>query len=85
MIWVVITAEEHTIFRQDFNWADWNNRHVLPLGWAALVAFLIGWAGAILGMDQVYFIGPVAKLVGGGADVGFLSSFFPYCDSALMD
>ncbi|KAJ5133416.1 hypothetical protein N7526_004781 [Penicillium atrosanguineum] len=70
MIWVVITAEEHTIFRQDFNWADWNDRRALPLGWAALVAFLIGWAGAILGMNQVYFIGPVARLVGGGADMG---------------
>jgi len=37
---------------------------------SALVAFLVGWAGAILCMAQKWYIGPIAKLVGEfGADV----------------
>lgn len=72
MIWVVITLEEHMIFRRKangFDWDSWNDRTALPIGVAALVAFLIGWAGAIPSMDQVYFTGPIAGLVGHGADV----------------
>jgi len=71
-IWIAIVLEEHFIFRKKtgFNWAAWNDRHKLPLGIAALVAFLVGWVGAILSMAQVWYIGPIAKLVGEyGADV----------------
>jgi purine-cytosine permease-like protein len=51
----------------------WNDRSQLPLGISALVAFLIGWAGAILCMAQVWYIGPIARLVGDdGADVSCL-------------
>ncbi|KAH9826741.1 glycoside hydrolase/deacetylase [Teratosphaeria destructans] len=50
---------------------DWNDRTKLPVGLAALVAFAIGWVGAVVGMDQVYFVGPVAELIGdSGADIG---------------
>jgi len=43
------------------------------LGSAALSAFSVGVAGDILGMAQVWFVGPVGKRVGGafGGDVGF--------------
>lgn len=71
-IWVAIILEEHIIFRRKigFNWAIWNEKKKLPLGVAALVAFLVGWVGAILSMSQVWFIGPIAGLVGDhGADV----------------
>jgi purine-cytosine permease-like protein len=45
---------------------------LLPIGIAALSAFLVGWVGAILCMDQTYFVGPIARLVGDyGADVSF--------------
>ena len=77
-IWIAITLEEHLIFRRTrgFDWTQWNRRDRLPLGIAALVAFLIGWAGAILCMAQVWYIGPIAKLVGEhGADVSL--SFLP--------
>ncbi|KAF9885992.1 hypothetical protein FE257_012170 [Aspergillus nanangensis] len=72
MIWVVITLEEHVLFRRKrgFNWDAWNDRTALPVGVAAFVAFLIGWAGAIPSMYQVYFTGPIAALVGHGADMG---------------
>lgn len=54
-----------------YRWADWDIPSRLPVGIAALVSFLIGIAGAILGMCQVYYIGPIAKLVGDhGADLG---------------
>ncbi|KAF2186703.1 purine-cytosine permease FCY21 [Zopfia rhizophila CBS 207.26] len=72
-IWIAITLEEHLIFRRKtgFNWDIWNQQKKLPLGISALVAFLIGWAGAILCMAQVWYIGPIAKLVGEyGADMG---------------
>lgn len=73
-IWIAITLEEHLIFRKlgkrGWDWTAWNERSRLPLGVAALIAFLIGWAGAILSMDQVWYVGPIARLVGeNGADV----------------
>ena len=56
-IWIAIVLEEHLIFRNwrgvGWNWDAWNDREKLPLGAAALVAFLVGWAGAILCMAQV--------------------------------
>ena len=74
-IFVTIMIEEHVLFRKlrgiPFDWTAWEDKKRLPLGVAALTAFLIGWAGAIIGMYQIWYAGPVAKLVGGyGADIG---------------
>ena len=56
---------------QHWNWQDWDIQARLPLGIAALCAFLVGWAGAILCMAQVWYVGPLARLVGDyGADMG---------------
>jgi len=71
-IWIAITVEEQVIFRRrrGYDWTVWNQQDKLPVGIAALVAFLVGWAGAILCMAQVWYIGPIAKEVGEyGADV----------------
>ena len=71
-IWIAIILEEQIIFRRKsgYDWTVWNQQQKLPVGIAALVAFLIGWAGAILCMAQVWYIGPIAKQVGEyGADV----------------
>lgn len=73
VIFVTIMLEEHLIFRRTrgFDWTQWENQNYLPVGLAALLSFLIGWAGAIIGMSQVWYIGPVAMRVGGiGADIG---------------
>ena len=73
MIMVVIVLEEHVLFIRGkrFDWEAWEDREVLPLGIAAMVAFLVGWVGAIVGMYQHWFVGPVAMIVGGlGADIG---------------
>ena len=87
-IWIAITIEEQAFFRSSFgyrgkegwkgwgsgyDWTVWNQKEKLPLGIAALTAFLVGWAGAILCMAQVWYIGPIAKRVGEyGADVSSL-------------
>jgi purine-cytosine permease-like protein len=78
-IWIAILLEECYIFRRKrgFDWDAWNERGKLPVGGAALVAFLVGWAGAILCMSQVWYVGPIAREVGEfGADVSF-SSLIP--------
>lgn len=71
-IWIAIILEDRFIFRarSGYNWQAWNDPSKLPLGISAFIAFLIGWAGAILCMAQVWYIGPLARLVGEyGADV----------------
>ncbi|KAL1409851.1 hypothetical protein Q8F55_003850 [Vanrija albida] len=77
-IFVVVVVEEHFIFRRaDFDKYDaaraWNNRALLPIGLGAMAAFCFGAAGAAVGMAQVWWIGPLGKLVGGefGGDIGF--------------
>jgi purine-cytosine permease-like protein len=76
-IWIGIILEERFIFRrQGYNWAVWDEPAKHPIGIAALIAFLVGWAGAILCMAQVWYIGPLAGLVGEyGADVCLSSPF----------
>ncbi|RHZ68113.1 purine-cytosine permease family protein [Aspergillus thermomutatus] len=72
-IWIAIILEERFIFRlrSGYNWYAWNDPSKLPVGIAAFIAFLVGWAGAVLCMAQFWYIGPLAKLVGEyGADMG---------------
>ncbi|KAL8764764.1 MAG: hypothetical protein Q9209_007895 [Squamulea sp. 1 TL-2023] len=56
---------------QSYDWTAWDQPSNLPYGTAAFIAFLVGWAGAILCMAQYWYIGPIAKLIGEhGADMG---------------
>ena len=72
---VYIVIMEHALFRRvgaggpGFDWTKWQDQQYLPIGYAALVSFLMGWLGAILGMYQVWYTGPLAVLAG-YADVG---------------
>lgn len=73
LIWVTLTLVEEVLFRRrrgGYDWTAWNDPKRLPIGLAALAAFLVGWVGAVLGMWQTYFTGPLAKLVGEGIDMG---------------
>lgn len=69
---ICIFAEEQLIFKPRLpalDWDAWSDPQRTPIGLAALVSFLLGWVGAVLGMYQVYFVGPLAS-ASGGADVG---------------
>ncbi len=72
-MFIMIVLEEHLIFRRNrgFDWAAYEDPSRLPLGVAALGAFLVGWIGPILGMYQVWWTGPVARSLGDtGGDLG---------------
>ncbi|KAF4503604.1 TPN1 Pyridoxine transporter [Fusarium agapanthi] len=71
MLMICIVMEEHWFFRgrQGFDWAAWEDKNYLPVGLAALASFIIGWVGAIVGMSQVWYIGPVSKAAS-NADLG---------------
>ena len=45
----------------------------LPLGAAGILAGCFGVAGAVVGMSEVWYIGPLGKMAGAefGADLGF--------------
>jgi purine-cytosine permease-like protein len=71
IIWITMTIQDEYIFRKgNYDWEIWNRKDLLPHGFAALFAFIVGWVGAILSMYQTYFTGPIAALVGSGADLG---------------
>lgn len=80
IIHIVVVAEEHTIFRRS-QWASydfeaWNQPALLTFGWAAIAAFCFGFLGAAMGMNVVWYSGPVARLIGAyGANVGTELSF----------
>ncbi|KAK4052476.1 Purine-cytosine permease fcy21 [Microbotryomycetes sp. JL201] len=81
-IYSCILIEEFFIFRQGsftkgFDLERYNDLSALPIGLAAFGATAIGACGAVLGMAQVWWIGPIAKAIEPkfGADIGFLLSF----------
>lgn len=73
--YAMVILMEHIVFRKHgstYNLEDWNNQSKLPIGVAAVGAVLIGFGFALLGMNQVWLVGPIAKKIGDyGGDVGF--------------
>jgi NCS1 nucleoside transporter family len=71
---------------QHYNFEIWNDNTRLTAGYAATVSFLIGAVGAVLAMSQTYWIGPIAKAIGGeyGGDIamwlcmGFSGIVYPF-------
>ncbi|CAO1605600.1 Purine-cytosine permease fcy21 [Xanthoria calcicola] len=76
-----IALAEHFIFKRGikgYNVADYTSKDLLPPGIAAILAFCFGVLGAVMGMAQVWFIGPIGKHIGNplyGGDVGFPLAF----------
>ncbi|KKY36199.1 putative purine-cytosine permease [Diaporthe ampelina] len=74
-----IALTEHFVFRRTSGYAaeDYATPGRLPPGYSALCAFLVGAAGAVLGMAQSWYVGPIGRLCGGdfGGDVGFELAF----------
>ncbi|KAL1882268.1 Purine-cytosine permease fcy21 [Diaporthe australafricana] len=74
-----IALTEHFVFRRAGGYVveDYATPGRLPPGIAALCAFLVGVMGAVLGMAQVWYTGPIGRLCGDeyGGDVGFELGF----------
>lgn len=75
-----ISLVEHFVFRRGFlgyRPEDYMDAKKLPPGIAALSAFAVGIVGAVLGLSQTWYTGPIGKLCGAefGGDVGFELAF----------
>ena len=72
---------EHFLFKHGYSGYDvsiYTIPALLPPGVAAVTAFLFGVLGAVMGMSQIWFIGPIGKLIGNpmfGGDIGFELAF----------
>jgi len=81
----VILFTEHVVFRhRDFANYDldgWNDPARLPHGIAALTAFCLGVVAWVLGMDETWFVGPLAKLI--GANGGDVANEFAFVVTAV--
>ena len=72
---------EHVVFRKgqfsSYKVEDWDTPSLLPIGAAAIFAAACGVAGAVIGMNQIWFAGPVALGIDPdvGADLGFELAF----------
>ncbi|KIK55962.1 hypothetical protein GYMLUDRAFT_174938 [Collybiopsis luxurians FD-317 M1] len=69
---------EHFVFRKNdfsrYSVTDWNTPANLPLGIAAVMAFLCSFAVIIPSMDQQWYTGPIASA--GTGDIGLITGFF---------
>ncbi|KAI2604688.1 purine-cytosine permease [Hypoxylon sp. NC1633] len=76
-----VSLTEHLVFRRAsfsrYNPEQYDDPKQLPPGFAAVGAFCVGVAGAVLGMAQAWFTGPIGKLCGtdSGGDAGFEVAF----------
>ena len=75
-----ISIPEHFVFKRGmrgYHPEYYDQPKYLPPGFAALLAFGFGVMGAVMGMAQVWFIGPIGKLIGigYGGDIGFELAF----------
>ncbi len=76
---------EDQVFRRrsGYDLRVWDDAKRLPVGAAAVTSLFIGYcAGGLPGMDQTWYVGPIAKSFGGmGGDVGTFLSFGFTCVS----
>lgn len=75
-----IALPEHFVFKrgaQGYEPSTYDQPSKLPPGLAAAGAFCFGIAGAVCGMSQVWYIGPLGGMIGGqyGGDIGFELAF----------
>ncbi|KAI1614913.1 permease for cytosine/purines, uracil, thiamine, allantoin-domain-containing protein [Exophiala viscosa] len=75
---VILFLEDQWFRRKDgYDLHAWDDPKALPMGIAAVGTLVIGYCvGGVLGMDQTWFVGPIAKAFGGiGGDVGIYLCF----------
>lgn len=91
--YTIILCQEHVIFRkgsfENYDLEGWNDPSRLPHGIAALTAFLLGVVAWCMGMDETWFVGPLAKLIGEGGDVAneftFVVTFLAYPPARYLE
>jgi purine-cytosine permease-like protein len=76
-IYATVILMEHLIFRRNafssYDLTAYNDPKRMPLGIAALGAGCCGAVGAITGLAQVWWVGPIAEKIGDfGGDVSWL-------------
>jgi len=86
-IFIVIVFEDHLIFRRcsykNYDFSIWDNRKILPISLPAMLAGLVGVVGAVLGMSQTWFHGPISTAIAKtnldlGFELGFIFSGITY-------
>lgn len=76
-----ISLTDHFVFKRGMRGYDpshYDQRDKLPPSIAAVFAFCVGICGMVLGMSQVWFVGPIALHAGEapfGGDIGFELAF----------
>ena len=73
-IFAAIVLTEHVLFRKNYGSyriEDWDKPNKLPLGIAALFAFLGGFGIVIPSMSQQWYVGPIANA--GTGDIGVIT------------
>lgn len=75
-IYEAISLSEHFIWNKAkwsaYDYENFHDKTTYPKGYAGVFAFCCGAAGVVLGMDQVWYAGVIAKKIGDyGGDIGF--------------
>lgn len=72
MHWREFENDETSADKYLFNWNNWDSRANTTNGFAAMSSFIVGAVGAVVGMNQTYWQGPIARKIGAyGGDIGF--------------
>ena len=73
IVYFILILEESVIFRRTrgYDLTGWNDPSILPVGSAAMLSFCFGIVGAVVGMGQTWYTGPIANMFGDyGGDIG---------------
>ena len=78
-----ILALEHFLFRHgdaaEYDISAWDQPRRLPYGVAAFLSLAVGFGIAVPAMDQVWYVGPIAKKTGDlGFELAFLAALAVY-------
>ena len=79
----IILALEHFLFKHgnvaEYDVSAWNQPRRLPYGIAAFLSLATGFGIAVPAMDQVWYVGPIAKKTGDlGFELAFLAALVVY-------